>query len=72
MITSKDLAYLKDMFSWNLYALKKYTLYSNYLDEPILGKLIKLHQNNLQEIINIIGSGINEWKRYFNGYTRES
>lgn len=56
MISIKDASYLKDMFNWNLLALKKFNVYSEYLDNKELNKLISMHEDNCREILNILGS----------------
>ena len=58
MISTKDASYLKDMFNWNIIALKKFNVYNEYIN--IVKKLITMHEANCEEILNILGSDINE------------
>ena len=50
-MTEKDLLYLSDAFNWNLIALKKYKVYE---------KLIKLHEDNCNEILSMLKENNNE------------
>jgi len=63
MISGKDLDYLSDMFIWNYGALKRTNAnIPNVQDETIketLKKGCKLFENNIQEILTILG-GANE------------
>lgn len=63
MISTKDSAYLKDMFNWNFVALKKYSDYLEYVEDEeinkLLNDLIKMHTKNCQEIITILEEGGN-------------
>lgn len=59
IISGKDLDYLSDMFNWNYHAYKKI---NNFIDEVSDEEIIKvfkkasdLYQNNLNEILQIIG-----------------
>ena len=66
MISTKDSAYIKDMFNWNLVALKKFSDYLEYVtDEEIadlLEELVKMHSKNCKELIKILESdGKNDW-----------
>jgi hypothetical protein len=58
MISTKDLAYIKDIFNWNIIASKKIEVYlENTDDEEIskeLNKLNKLHLKNCKELIKIL------------------
>jgi len=60
MISTKDSAYIKDMFNWNLVALKKFSDYLEYVtDEEIadlLEELVKMHSKNCKELIKILES----------------
>ena len=64
MISTKDASYLKDMFNWNIIALKKFNVYNEYINDKeiinIVKKLITMHKANCEEILNILGSDINE------------
>ena len=64
MISTKDASYLKDMFNWNIIALKKFIVYKEYINDKeitnIVKKLITMHEVNCEEILNILGSDINE------------
>ena len=60
MISTKDASYLKDMFNWNIIALKKFNVYSEFINEALISKLITMHEENLKEILDILGSDINE------------
>lgn len=60
MISTKDSAYIKDMFNWNLVAMKKFSDYLEYVsDEKIadlLEELINMHSKNCKELIKILES----------------
>ena len=62
MISTKDASYLKDMFNWNIIALKKFNVYNEYINDKeitnIVKKLIIMHEANCEEILNILGSDI--------------
>ncbi len=64
MISTKDLSYIKDMFNWNIVALKKFNVYSEYISDldimNIVNKLITLHEENAKELLDVLGSEINE------------
>ena len=57
-MTEKDLLYLTDSFNWNLIALKKFKVYKEYSKEndtnKLIQKLIKLHEDNCNEILLIL------------------
>ncbi len=57
-MSTKDLAYIKDVFNWNIIALKKYQEYQNYIQDTqiikLLDKLIKEHQNNCDKLIMLL------------------
>ncbi len=61
MISTKDSAYLKDMFNWNFVAMKKFDDYiENIENEEIIKKLDELadmHLKNCSNIVNILESG---------------
>lgn len=58
IISTKDLSYLSDMFEWNFIAVKKALHYSNEVtNEDIkkeLDKVYKIHQNNLNKILELL------------------
>lgn len=57
-MTEKDLLYLTDSFNWNLIAFKKFKVYKEYSKEndtnKLIQKLIKLHEDNCNEILSIL------------------
>ncbi len=57
-MSTKDLAYIKDVFNWNIIALKKNQEYQNYIQDTqiikLLDKLIKEHQNNCDKLIMLL------------------
>lgn len=61
MISTKDSAYIKDMFNWNLVAMKKYSDYLEYVSDDkiadLLEELINMHSKNCKELISILESG---------------
>lgn len=66
MISTKDSAYLKDMFNWNLVAFKKFNDYLDFLEDEeiikLVNGLIELHYKNCEEIIEILeGDNDDEW-----------
>lgn len=66
MISTKDSAYIKDMFNWNLVALKKYSDYLEYVEDEkiakLLDELIKMHNKNCEDLIRILEEGgLNDW-----------
>lgn len=58
MISTKDLAYLKDMFEWNFNASKLAYHFSNQTTNPIIRDLIMrvchMHSEHCHKIKNII------------------
>ncbi len=58
MISTKDIAYIKDMFNWNYILFKKYDDYlENIEDEEICkltNELSNLHFNNCNELLNLL------------------
>lgn len=64
-MTEKDLLYLTDSFNWNLIALKKFKVYKEYSNEndtnKLIQKLIKLHEDNCNEILSILKENNYEW-----------
>ncbi len=65
MISTKDSAYIKDMFNWNFVAMKKFDNYiENVEDEEIVKKLNNLadmHFQNCNTLIKLLEGEINEW-----------
>lgn len=62
-MTEKDLLYLNDAFNWNLIALKKYKVYEEFTTgktSKLIEKLIKLHENNCNEILSMLKENNNE------------
>ena len=62
-MTEKDLLYLSDAFNWNLIALKKYKVYevfTTYNTSKLIEKLIKLHEDNCNEILSMLKENNNE------------
>ncbi len=62
-MTEKDLLYLNDAFNWNLIALKKYKVYEEFTNNDtskLIQKLIKLHEDNCQDILSILKENNNE------------
>ena len=62
-MTEKDLLYLNEAFNWNLIALKKYKVYEEFTNNDtskLIQKLIKLHEDNCQDILSILKENNNE------------
>ncbi len=62
-MTEKDLLYLNDAFNWNLIALKKYKVYEEFTNNDtskLIKKLIKLHEDNCNEILSMLKENNNE------------
>lgn len=62
-MTEKDLLYLNDAFNWNLIALKKYKVYEEFTNNDtskLIKKLIKLHEDNCNDILSILKENNNE------------
>lgn len=63
MMTSKDLAYISDIFNWNLVASKKISLYLNECDDmDIISKLEELksmHETNCERMLKLLESEVN-------------
>lgn len=61
MISSKDLAYISDMFNWNITAAKKIEFYLDFCeDEELckeLTKLNKVHMKNCQNLTKLLEIG---------------
>ncbi len=58
IISTKDLAYLSDMFEWNFIAAKKALHYSNEVQDENIQKKLKnvyqMHEKNLKKILEIL------------------
>ncbi len=58
IISTKDLAYLSDMFEWNFIVSKKALHYSNEVtDEEVkkeLDKVFKMHEKHLKKILELL------------------
>lgn len=62
-MTEKDLLYLSNAFNWNLIALKKYKVYEEFTTgktSKLIEKLIKLHEDNCNEILSMLKENNNE------------
>ena len=62
-MTEKDLLYLNDAFNWHLIALKKYKVYEEFTTDntsKLIEKLIKLHEDNCNEILSMLKENNNE------------
>ena len=62
-MTEKDLLYLSDAFNWNLIALKKYKVYEEFTTgktSKLIEMLIKLHEDNCNEILSMLKENNNE------------
>jgi hypothetical protein len=63
MISTKDLAYIKDMFNWNYLMLKKLNDYCECLDDEEVSEhfkeMINMHQNNLNQLVKLLEDGEN-------------
>ncbi|GAA4713425.1 ferritin-like domain-containing protein [Brevibacillus fulvus] len=55
VITTKDIAYLKDALSWELLAFKKFHFYAQQVQDPeisqILEKTGQMHQQHFQRLL---------------------
>lgn len=64
MISTKDLAYLKDMFEWNFNASKLAYHFSNETNNPIIKDMImkvcRMHTEHCNKIKNMLMEGYNE------------
>ena len=63
-LSTKDLAYIKDIFNWNDVIIQKYTLYLNLATEDDivnkLNELIKMHQDFCKTLIIILKGETNK------------
>lgn len=64
ILTSKDLDYLSDMFSWNYNALKFTNDAYDHTDEEDIEKILesayKLFKSNMEEVLSMLEGGNNE------------
>ena len=64
ILTGKDLDYLKDMFGWNYNYYKTLINSLDYLEDKsvydMINECVKLFEENLSTIINIVKDGQNE------------
>ncbi len=60
MISTKDSAYISDMFNWNYVAYKKFNDYLDYVTDKdivkLLNDLIEMHKKNCEKLIKILES----------------
>ena len=58
MISTKDIAYIKDMFNWNYILFKKYDNYLENIEDEEIYKLTNdlsnLHFNKCNELLNLL------------------
>ncbi len=58
MISTKDLAYISDMFDWNFIASKKARHFANEITDPEIKELIErvstMHAEHCRKLINIL------------------
>lgn len=63
-LTEKDLAYLKDMMSWELLATKKAFHYANETQEPeckqAMFQIAEQHQRNLERLLMHMQQHVNQ------------
>lgn len=64
IISTKDLAYLEDMFNWNMNASKKAFHFEKEVQDMdvknILGECAKMHASICQKIIELLKKGEDE------------
>jgi hypothetical protein len=64
VITTKDLAYLKDAMSWELLAMKKCRQYASFCSDPELQAQIdgigQMHQNHYNQLLQYVQSNPNQ------------
>ena len=64
MISTKDLAYLKDMYEWNFNSSKLAYSFSLQTKNPIVKEMImkvcRMHSENCRKIKTILTEGYNE------------
>ncbi len=58
MISTKDSAYIKDMFNWNFIAFKKLDFYLNYIEDKeisqLTNKIANMHFENCSTLIKLL------------------
>lgn len=58
MISTKDIAYIKDMFNWNIVAMKKFDNYIENVENPDiikeLNSLADMHFQNCSTLIKLL------------------
>lgn len=58
MISTKDLAYITDMFEWNFIASKKAQHFANEIIDPEIKELIErvsqMHAEHCRKLVNIL------------------
>ena len=64
MISTKDSAYIKDMFNWNFVAMKKFDDYLDNIENEEIAKkldqLAEIHFQNCNTLIKLLEGGTNE------------
>lgn len=63
MISTKDMAYISDMFNWNFIALKKLCDFSECVEDEEtqeqFKELISMHEDNCKKLVEILDGGAN-------------
>ena len=58
MISTKDLAYISDMFNWNMIIINKIDLFLESIENEILSERLiqtrSLHLNNANKLLSIL------------------
>lgn len=61
MISTKDLAYISDMFNWNIVAYEKINYYNTDITDATISnkfeELAQMHLDNCNKLIKILESG---------------
>lgn len=64
IISTKDLAYLEDMFNWNFNASKKAHHFQSEVKDPEIAKMMEeaatMHANHAKKILSLLGGATNE------------
>jgi hypothetical protein len=64
VITTKDLAYLKDAMSWELLATKKCRMYAAFANDPAIRNQLdqtgQLHQNHYEQLLQLVMANPNQ------------
>ncbi len=64
VITTKDLAYLKDAMSWELLAMKKCRMYAAFATDPEIKAHLdgvgQMHQRHYEELLQYVQSNPNQ------------